>query len=255
VQQKWRMMLACFPYGGTQRKEITPWAMQAAVWASKQKDIDGGLKYWDQNDTPITMCRNLAVKAALANDIDILIMLDSDMAPDIDKEHPFLPSAFEFIKRRWHEAPTIISAPYCTAGPDYLPVMGLWRNHKDRFEIKSDLYTREEAAQLSGVQPCSLQGTGLMALDMRVFSGFEVGGATVALPPPWFYYEYVDETNSAKASTEDMVFTRNVTLLFGKHGLEIGFVDWDAWAYHVKTQFVGKPYTVGIKTVAAMRQE
>lgn len=64
-------MLACFPYGGMQRKEITPWAMQAAVWASKQRDIAGGLKYWDQNDTPITMCRNLAVQAAL----DLLVLL------------------------------------------------------------------------------------------------------------------------------------------------------------------------------------
>lgn len=251
------MMLACFPYGGMQRKEITPWAMQAAVWASKQRDIAGGLKYWDQNDTPITMCRNLAVQAALANDIDILIMLDSDMAPDIDKAHPFLPAAFEFIKRRWNTAPTIISAPYCTAGPAYNPVMGVWRTHGDggRYEVSTSLYTREEAAQLSGIQPCSLQGTGLMAIDMRVFTGFDVDGETVALPPPWFYYEYTDATNSQKASTEDMVFTRNVTLLFAQRRLEIGFVDWDAWSWHVKTQFVGKPYTVGIKTVAALRQE
>lgn len=251
MQQKFRMMLACFPYGGSQRKEITPWAMSAAVWAHKQKDLDGGLFYWDANDTPITMTRNLAVKAAMHNNIDFLVMLDSDMAPDIDKAHPFLPHAYEFAKQRWHKAPTIISAPYCMAGPAYLPVMGVWRTNKDGFEVATDLYTREEAASFKGIQPCSLQGTGLMLIDMRVFTGFTLPhGETVKLPPPWFAYEFTDDTRSVKATTEDMYFTRNVTLLFGKHDLEIGYVDWDAWAYHVKTQFVGQPHSLDVVTIS-----
>jgi len=232
--------------------ELTPWAMQAAVWASKQRDIDGGLHYWQANDTPITMVRNLAVRAALANDIDILVMVDSDMAPDIDKSHPFLPGAFEFIRKRWQQAPTIISAPYCTGGPSYNPVMGTWRTFgASGMDVATDLYTREEAAQLHGIQPCSLQGTGLMCIDTRIFSGFPVGDELVRLPEPWFYYEYRDGSNSEKASTEDMVFTRNASLLFARHGIEVGFVDWDAWSWHVKTQFVGKPQTAGIMTAAA----
>jgi len=246
------MMLACFPYGGSQRKELTPWAMAAAQWAAKQKDIDGGLLYWDVNDTPTTMCRNLAIKAAIFNNVDILVMVDSDMIPDIDRSHPFIPSAFDFIKSRWHQAPTIISAPYLTAGPAYNPVMGTWRTKKDGFEYKAEVYNREEAASFTGIRECSLQGTGLMALDMRLFTGFKIGDEEVKLPPPWFYYEFEDETNSVKVSTEDMVMTRNVTLLFAKYGLDIAYVDWDAWATHVKTQYIGKPATVTIRTVAPL---
>lgn len=255
MQPKWKIMLARFPYGGTERTEIVDWCASAVLWAQRQKDIDGTLLLWHVNDTPITMCRNLAVKTAIAHDIDILVMIDSDMAPDIDRSRPFLPAAFEFIKSRWHTTPTIISAPYCMAGPTYNPVMGLYRTHKDGFQIKTDLYTREEAAALTGIQPCPLQGTGLMTIDMRVFTGFPVGEELVKLAPPYFYYEYTDGTNSEKASTEDMVFMRNVSILFAKHGLEIGYVNWDAWAYHVKTQHIGKPQPLGLRTVAALHEE
>lgn len=253
--QKWKVMLATFPYGGVQRDEITPWCMSAALWAHDRADIDGELLYWSVNDTPVTMSRNRAIVTAVNSGADILVLVDSDMVPDIDRKHPFLPNAFEFIKSRWHSAPTIISAPYCTAGPDYLPVMGTWRTHRGGFEIKSELYTREEAESFHGIRPCSLQGTGLMALDMRIFTGFEIGGEIVKLEPPWFRYEFTDATNALKATTEDMYFTRQVTLLFAQHGLEIGYVDWDAWAYHVKPQFVGKPQGVMLRAIAEMQRE
>lgn len=253
--QKWKVMLARFPYGGTERTELVDWCASAALWAAKQPDIDGGMKFWHVNDTPITMGRNLAVKVAINTGADILVMVDSDMAPDIDKSHPFLPHAFEFIKSRWHKSPTIISAPYCTSGPAHAPIMGRWRTEHDGFKIATSLYTREEAAELSGIQECSLQGTGLMAIDMRVFTGFDLDGETIKLPPPWFYYEYTDEYNTTKGSTEDMVFTRNVSLLFAKYGLTVGYVDWDAWATHVKTEFIGKPFTVDILTVAPLHKE
>jgi hypothetical protein len=252
---KFRMLLARFAYGGIERTEIVEWTATASLWAARQPDITGGLLQWHIDDTPVTMCRNRAVLAAIENDVDILVLIDSDMSPDIDKNTPFLPRAFEFIKSRWHIAPTIISAPYCTAAPAYNPVMGIWRKYRDGFEVKSDLYTREEAEVLKGIQPCPLQGTGLMAIDMRVFTGFAVGAEMVKLAPPWFYYEYKDSYHAEKVSTEDMVFTRNVTLEFAKHDLEIGFVDWDCWAYHVKTEFVGKPHTLTVRDIAQLRKE
>lgn len=248
------MMLARFPYGGSERTEIVDWTASACLWASRQPDLINGMLLWKINDTPVTMCRNQAVQAAIYNKVDILVLIDSDMAPDIDKEKPFLPAAFEFIKSRWHTAPTIISAPYLTAGPAYNPIMGLWRTHNEGFAVRASLYTREEAAALQGIQPCSLQGTGLMALDMRIFTGFPVGEEVVKLPPPWFYYEFTDEYHAQKASTEDMVFTRNATVLFAQHGIEIGFVDWDCWAYHVKTEFVGKPEAITLQNVSTKYQ-
>ncbi len=256
MKQTWRVMLARFPYGGSERTEIVDWTAAAVLWAHKNEKIEGELRLWHVNDTPVTMSRNQAVVVAMNSDVDILVVVDSDMAPDIDKNHPFLPHAFDFITSRWHESPTIVSAPYCTAGPDYLPIMGRWRTFKDGHEIKAELYTREEAAAMRGIQECSLQGTGLMAIDMRIFTGFtKHDGEEIKLPPPWFYYEYTNELNAQKASTEDMVFTRNATLFFAKHDLTIGYVDWDAWAYHVKTQFVGKPHIMNIRTVAPLHRE
>ena len=94
-----------------------------------------------------------------------------------------------------------------------------------------------------------------MAIDMRIFTGFAVGEEVVKLPPPYFYYQYKDETNSEKIGTEDMVFTRNATVIFGAAGLEIGFVDWDAWAYHVKTEHIGKPKQTNIFSIVPLYQE
>ena len=230
--------------------ENANWVASACLWAANEPRIDGTLKLWELNDTPITMNRNRAVKTAIDSGIDILVMIDSDMAFDIDKSHPFLPHAFDFIVSRWHKAPTIISAPYCTGGPAHLPIMGTWRTEKDGFAVKAELYTREEAAALTGIQPCSLQATGLMAIDMRVFTGFEVNGEVVKLPPPWFDYEWTDEYRTHKASTEDMVFSRNVTLLFARHGMEIGYVDWSSWSYHIKPEFVGKPNLLSLEDIA-----
>jgi hypothetical protein len=248
------MMLCRFPYGGTERTELIDWCAAGALWASKQKDIDGGLLFYSINDTPTSMCRNLAVKAAIFNNVDILVMVDNDMQPDEDRSKPFLPLAFDFIKSRWHTAPTIISAPYLTAGPSYNPVHGTWRTHKDGFGIKAEVLTREEAANFTGIQPCSLHGTGLMAVDTRIFSGFPVGDEIVKLPHPYFAYEYEDESESVKSSTEDMFFSRNATLLFAEHNIEIGYCAWDCWAYHVKTQKIGKPHTVSIRTIAPIHR-
>lgn len=253
--QKWKIMLARFPYGGTERTEIVDWTASAAVWAARQADIDGGLKVWRISDTPVTMCRNMAVKVAQESGADILVMIDNDMAPDIDRTHPFLPSAFNFIKSRWNMAPTIIGAPYCMSAPSYAPVMGTWRTHCEGAELRAAIYNREEAAAFTGIQPCSLQGTGLMAIDMRIFNGFEVNGEVVKLPPPYFYYQYKDVTNTEKSATEDMVFSANATLLFAKHGLEIGFVDWDSWSYHVKTEFIGKPKQMTVFQVVPLHEE
>lgn len=236
MEQKFRLMLARFPYGGEERHEIANWVAAATGWAARN-DFVSAFLLWEINDTPITMCRNQAVEEAIRQKVDFLVMLDSDMVPDINKAKPFLPTAFEFAVGRYASAPTIVAAPYCTAPPDQLPTMGRWRTFRDGFPVKADLYTREEAANFTGITAVPFLGTGLMLIDMRVFTGF--GGLT--LPMPWFEYEWTTAARSAKATTEDMYFTRNVATLFAKIGLDVNHVAWDCWAYHVKKSFIGKP--------------
>lgn len=236
MEQKFKLMLARFPYGGDERTEIVDWVASAQMWASREPRVSSLLQ-WHINDTPITMCRNRAVRQAVNQDVDFLIMLDSDMAPDIDRSKPFLPAAFEFAVGRYHEAPTIVAAPYCTAPPDELPTMGRWRTNRDGAKIKADLYTREEALGFHGILPVPLLGTGLMLIDMRIFTGFKGW----QLPPPWFDYEWRDQYQDEKVSTEDMFFSRNVSMVFASIGIETNFVAWDCWSYHVKKVAVGKP--------------
>lgn len=236
MEQKFKLMLARFPYGGEERTEIVDWVASAQLWAQREPRVSSLLQ-WHVNDTPITMCRNRAVRQAIAQDVDFLIMIDSDMAPDIDRSNPFLPVAFEYAVGRYHEAPTIVAAPYCTAPPDELPTMGRWRTNRDGAKIKADLYTREEALGFHGILPVPLLGTGLMLIDMRVFTGFK----GVKLPTPWFDYEWRDHYQDEKVTTEDMFFSRNVSMVFAGIGIEVNFVAWDCWSYHVKKCAIGKP--------------
>ena len=79
----------------------------------------------DIADTPITMCRNRAVQAAQQMSYDLLMMVDSDMSPDLHIKEPgakrFWDSSFDFIYSRLGK-PTVIGAPYC--GPPLHPTEG-----------------------------------------------------------------------------------------------------------------------------------
>lgn len=243
IDRKFRVMLARFPYGGQERTELIDWTAQVAAWATTHPQIEKFI-LWHVDDTPVTMCRNRAVKEAIDGGVDILIMVDSDMVPDIDPTHPFLPSAFRFLLSRWDSAPTMIAAPYCMQTGN--PAFGRWRSGKDGYEVKADLFTREEAAAAKGIGPAPLLATGLIMMDMRIFTGFTVGWQDIRLPPPWFDYEWTDEYRTHKGSTEDIFFSRNVSILFAQHGIETNFVDWDSWAWHIKTKPIGKPVDLSV---------
>ncbi len=71
-------------------------------------------------------------------------------------------------------------------------------------------------------------GTGVLLIDLR---------AIAVLPPPWFSYEFADHPfNTILASTEDVVFTRNLDWLSIPQ-----YVAWDSWAGHDKRYMTGKP--------------
>lgn len=217
------------------------------------------------SDTPITMCRNRCVKDALARKVDYLLMIDSDMAPDCEFGAPlFWPTAWDFMMdRRAQEEeylrmsdigggkcdhlipienpePATIAAPYCGPPPDECVYIFKWAS-KENFgqgnpNLKLQMYDREHAASLTGIQEVAALPTGLILYDMRVFR---------KLPPPWFDYEWADPPfNTVKASTEDVHQTRNASML----GMP-QFVAWDCWAAHIKTKYVTKPKGLGITTI------
>lgn len=244
-ERKLSMMLARFPYGGVERAEIADWLAQASAWANSHPQIERFL-LWHIDDTPTPMCRNRAVRTAIDERVDVLVMLDADMIPDIDPKHPFLPSAFKHLLGRFDYAPTLVAAPYCMANER--PAVGRWRSKHDGAPFRADMFTREEAAQATGIQPAALLPTGLLMIDMRVFTGWK----GVKLPIPWFAYEWTTPEQTHKGSTEDIVFSRNVSMLFANEGVETNFADWDSWAWHVKSVPIGKPYDLSVLDVSRM---
>jgi hypothetical protein len=93
--------------------------------------------------------------------------------------------------------------------------------------MRLEQYTREEAAQRTGIEEVAALPTGLILMETDCFAGLDV---------PHCYYEYEDATESNKASTEDVTLTRDL----GLNGVP-QFVNWSAWAGHWKWKCVVKP--------------
>ena len=245
-----KVAICRFAYGGSESSDAVNWLVQTTAYCAK-KQIN--LMHCVYNDTPAPMARNRAVRDCLAEDVDLIFMVDNDMYPDaVEPENKFFDDALSFFVRRYYEAPTVIGAPYCGPPPNELVYVFRWRNHESGnpnpdFELK--MFTREEAEDRTGVEVVAALPTGLIAIDARIFTGFEMTndrGETVkvALRPPFFYYEYKDEYQCDKASTEDVAFSRDVALLYGQYGVDALFVDWNTWAGHWKRKLVGKPTKV-----------
>lgn len=229
------VMFAFFPYKGEEHPDIRAWAVKT-MFAAKKDPRVGNLFHKDFDDTPITMTRNLAVKEAIRNEVDILVMIDNDMRPDMylaksPLAKPFWDSSFDFMLK--HSGPCCVAAPYCGPPPhENVYIFRAARKQSDHpnLDFSLDQYGREEAAVRGGIEEVAALPTGLFMLDMRAITG-------KAIDPPWFDYDYADPPfNTVKATTEDCFFTRNLTLA----GVPV-YVNWDAWAGHHKRKCVGKP--------------
>lgn len=259
MKQSFRVMLCRFPGGNCEHPSEVDWVINTTLKCYADRRVEQ-LEHWHLNDTPVTMSRNRAIAHAIQQRIDIVLMVDSDMGPDmIDPGQAFWGNALNFMISRWQNAPTIIAAPYCGPPPHENIYIFRWRNFQSDHpnpDYKLDQFTREEAAERRGVEAVAALPTGVIAIDMRVFTGFEIGEQVVKLPAPWFYYEFMDPPyNTEKASTEDVTFTRDVSLLFGAYGLDTVFVDWDCWAVHFKTKMVGKPQKIEPNNLARLFRE
>lgn len=265
-QRKLCIQWAMFPYNGNSTGTSLTWP--TALWFAQmmvrlktEEKFTGRVHDVFVNsypDTPITMNRNAAVRDARRAGADILVMIDSDMKPDVHVgEHPdavpFLDAAFDRIYSLYDKGPRLVAAPYGGSPPYENQFQFLWDRHPHIWSRHANLgdeapyelrqYTREEVMYLSGIQEAAAAATGVIMYDMRCFDLIE---------PPYFRYEWTDETESKKASTEDVQNTRDISLA-GIH--QLGYnpceIAWSSWAGHLKNWCVKKPQPFTAECVSA----
>lgn len=212
-------------------------------WRTAHEDFSE-VVLWDFSDTPIDMVRNRCIEEAQLEDCDYVLMIDADMAPDQPRPlcKPFWETAWGFLRRR--QAPSVIAAPYVGPGWHQNIYVFRWRGYNEwnrpvNFSLQQ--YTREEAAERTGIEQVAALPTGLIIYDTRVFE---------RAAPPYFYYE-MNKARSQKESTEDVTNTRDLALLW--HDVpEAGiYCAWDCWARHIKLTEFGGPTLL---TTAAVGQ-
>ena len=254
-QRKLNVGLVTFSYGGnggisSEVPDIREWMVPLVAEASRDPRIDN-IRIWNLADTPITMTRNRAVLQAREFGLDVLVMIDSDMKPDIDGPKKFFPSSFDFLYDHYDKGPVIIGAPYCGPPPVECVYVFEWRDlqtgHPNPdFQLK--MYERTQAVKMAGIQPCAALPTGLIMYDMRAF---ELTEPKDEGDKPWFYYEWSSKHQAEKASTEDVTMTRDLSLVgTQKLGYNPVYCNWDSWAGHWKPKCVGKPQFIEAKNIA-----
>lgn len=249
-----KIMVARFPSGRRDDPDTTDWLVTTVV-GMKTDDRIREIVNTRVDNTPITMGRNLVIRRAQEEGADFLLWVDNDMSPDAylpSNPHkissdatavPFFPAAMNFLwKKRQENKPSVIAAPYC--GPPPLENVYIFRWETSETDRPSDepnmaleQFTRYEAAVKEGIQEVAALPTGLMLLDMRVFDGWD---------PPYTYYEWEDETESRKASTEDVTLTRDMSM----RGIGV-YCHWNTWAGHWKWKRVAKPHILSSKSISA----
>ncbi len=232
-----RIMIARFPFGNQEVPDIGDY-LATLVPKLKADPRVGEILRVREDDTPITMTRNKVCKLALEAHCDLILMIDSDMKPDdvLPRSRPFWETSLDFMLN--HPGPSCVAAPYCGPPPHENVYIFHWMKHQNdnpNVDLKLEQYSREQAFMMAGIQEVAALPTGLFLLDTR---------ALKYLKKPWFDYEYTDEYHTEKATTEDVYFTRNLSLA----GVPV-YCNWDSWAGHWKRKLVRKPAPLTVQSV------
>lgn len=259
MQQKFNVGIVTFSYGGnggisSEVPDIREWMVPLVAAAARDPRIDN-IRVWNLADTPITMTRNRAVMQAREHGVDVLVMVDSDMKPDLYSGHadakPFFTSSFDFLVNHYHKGPVVIGAPYCGPPPVECVYVFRWQNMSSENpnpDFQLEMYDRHTAVKMAGIQECAALPTGLIMYDMRAFDLTEPKKEG---DKPWFYYEWKSIHQAEKASTEDVTQTRDLSLVGTQTlGYNPVFCNWDAWAGHWKPKCVGKPQVISADGVS-----
>jgi hypothetical protein len=244
---QYKIMIAQFPGGFSTHPDVSDWVTETVVKMREDPRIGpGNIKTWRRSDTPITMGRNQACLVAEQCGMDYLVMIDSDMCPDLPypEAKPFWESSFEFALQ--HDGPCLIAAPYCGPPPNEMVYVFYHENQQSEHpnpDFQITAYSRAEASRLRGILRAAALPTGLILIDVR---------ALRKLPHPRFYYEWKNDgprctvcgnrhggPQVEKASTEDVAFSRDCHTA----GIPL-YCNWDAWAGHYKLKLVGRPQEV-----------
>ena len=260
MQQKFNVGFCTFSYGGnggisSEVPDIREWITPLIAKLSTDPRVDQ-IRMWNLADTPITMTRNRCVLMARQFGVDVLVMIDSDMKPDLlvgqdPSAKPFFDSSFDFLVEHYAKGPCVIGAPYCGPPPVECVYVFRWQTTQSEHpnpDFQLEMYDRHTAVKMAGIQECAALPTGLIMYDMRAFDLTE---PKADQDKPWFYYEWKDKFAAEKASTEDVTMTRDLSLAgTQKLGYNPVYCNWDAWAGHWKPKCVGKPQFVAAQHIS-----
>lgn len=236
------LLIVRFPYHGQESPDVGDWLFKTILYAKRHPQIDPERIFTiSLDDTPVTMTRNQACDLAKQLKVDYLLMIDNDIKADHEcrGNKLFFPSSLAFMLKRPDEV-SIIAAPYCGPPPDCLCYVFRWASgvnygSQPNPSWKLDMIPREEASMWRGITEVAALPTGLILIDTRALDH---------LGQPYFDYEWEDERQVKKATTEDVYFTRNASLL----GIKC-YCNWDCWAGHHKRFLVERPKMIHVNDI------
>jgi hypothetical protein len=217
-----KVLIARMCLGHTERSEVGTWIGHCYRDVNLHPELGIELNDCIVDCAGTHVARNWAVKNARDIGADVLFMVDHDNGPHRD----WFLFACKFMKD--HPA-AVVASPYCSARPFQInqPDRQVNVTVRDALHPHGSRYiTRDEAAELTGVQPAYGVPTGVMALGLPLFD---------KLPSPWFEYRYLN-AEKTQAGTEDFYFSEHAV----NAGIDV-FVAWDHWADHYKIERVGRP--------------
>jgi len=215
--RKLNVLIAHFPYAGnssfkSNSIEVSRW-MATAILLAEKDDRIGWIDDKDFADTPVTMTRNRAVVHAREIGADVLVMVDSDMYPDLNlcegdpKAKPFFQTAFDALYEHYEKGPLVLAAPYTMGPPNECVCVFQWSSGEsrvDNYSWKLEMIPREAAAMRTGIDPVPAIGTGLIMFDMRAFALTEARQRGRGLPER-LAQPYVDQIERGTAMDASQV--------------------------------------------------
>jgi predicted O-methyltransferase YrrM len=217
------------PTAGSHRHEIATFREEAMVYCANHPQLE--LLRIPIRQVPAPVARNRLVKVCQERHVDVLFMVDDDMAPPPE----FFRAAIKFLLN--HKGPVAIGVPYCSGPPREDVMVFEWASGQSGTAETPWCVTnivREDAARRTGIEAVPNLGTGCIAYKLSCFE---------ALDRPYFNYSY-NEDMTEVTETEDCFLHRRLNFA----GIPL-FVSWNHWAVHHKQKAVGRPVPVGTPEV------